>query len=49
VISLKKDEAEEIISYLEMAFKKAVTDQLPVSQDSIKAIIKLLRKRLKNK
>ena len=49
MINLKEEEVEEIINYLDMAFEKAVNDQLPVSQDSIKAMIKLLRKRLKNK
>ena len=44
MINLKKEEVEQIINYLNMAFEKAVIDQLPVSQDSIKAIIKLLRK-----
>jgi len=49
MINLKEEEVEQIINYLDMAFEKAVNDQLPVSQDSIKAMSKLLRKKIKNK
>jgi len=47
MISLTREEVEKIINYLDMAFEKAVNDELPVSQDGIKALIKVLSKKLK--
>ena len=49
MINLKKEQVEQIINYLNIAFEKAINDQLPMSQDSIKNMIKLLNKKLKKK